>query len=173
MKEGIPISDRDKVKKNLSNIEKLLEYEKQGCVFHGSTSPNIAELEPRPATDVDRTKSFNNDTAVFAAPSPTASVIFACMSLDKVPREMRNGTWSLGSENDKGVVARIPKKWQQYVSTNSGYVYVLDGSTFSGEGDTEGGWQVKSKQPVKPIDTIEVEFSDFEKLGGDVEWKED
>lgn len=83
-------------------VQQLKEFERQGYVFHGSTNPKIVELEPRPATDVDTTKIFNNDTAVFAAPSPAASVIFACMSLDKVPKEIRSGTWSVGSENGKG-----------------------------------------------------------------------
>ncbi len=159
--------------KPLSVVQKLNEYQKQGYVFHGSTNPNIFELEPRPATDVDNTKKFNNDTAVFAAPSPTASVIFACMSLDNIPKEIRNGSWSIGSDDDKRIVARIPKKWQQYISTNSGYIYVLDSSTFSGESDIENGWQVKSKQSIKPTAVLNVAFSDFEKLGGTIIWQED
>jgi len=77
MKEGIPISDGDKVGKDLSNTEKILEYEKQG------------------------------------------------------------------------------------------YVYIFEREPFT----LEEGWQVKSKKPVKPVDVIEVEFTDFEKLGGIVEWK--
>ncbi|MBN1619065.1 hypothetical protein JW887_07055 [Candidatus Dojkabacteria bacterium] len=175
MNPNVPIGEAPK---NLEEakptvVQQLKAFEKQGYVFHGSRNPNILKLEPRPATDVDKANAFNNDTAVFAAPSPTASVIFACMSLDNVPKELRSGNWSVGSERGKGIVARIPQKWQQYVSTNTGYVYVLDGSTFSGKCDTEGVWQVKSKQPVKPTTVLTVTFSDFEQLGGSVIWKED
>ncbi len=159
-------------KETFTAIQQLQEYEKQGYVFHGSTDPNIKILNPRPATDVDETNAFNNDTAIFATPSPTASVIFACMSLNNVPREIRRGVWSIGSEDGQKIVARIPKKWRKHLKNNSGYVYILDGSTFSNKGDVKG-WQVKSKKSVKPVTSVNVSFTDFEKLGGTVIWKEE
>ncbi len=159
-------------KETFTAIQQLQEYEKEGYVFHGSPDSNITELDPRPAADVDETNVFNNDTAVFATPSPAAGVIFACMSRDNVPEEIRRGTWSVGSEDGNKIVARIPKKWQKHLVNNSGYVYVLDGTNFSNKGDIEG-WQVKSKKSVEPETSVEVSFSDFEKSGGTIIWKEE
>jgi hypothetical protein len=49
-----------------------------------------------------------------------------------------------------------------------GDVYVFNKEPFT----LKRHWYVKSKESVKPIDKIEVEFKDFEKLGGVIEWKE-
>ena len=153
-------------------IKHLLKYQNEGFVFHGSPNPDIKILEPRPATDVDKSNAFNNDTAIFATRRPEASVIFGCMSLANLPKAIHNGSWSVGQENGETIVSKIPKVWKEYVSNNTGYVYVLDGKDFSGEGETEGGWQVKSKNSAVPIARVKVSFSDFEKLGGKLIWKD-
>lgn len=148
--------------------QQLLEYKKQGYVFHGSTNPNITVIEPRSATDNDKDNTFNNDTAIFATKVPEASVVFACNSIDNVPREIGGGNWKIGGTEDGKLIANYPKKWQPYITKNTGYVYVLSSSTFT----DIGGWQVKSKQAVTPIAKIPVSFSDFEKLGGIIFWKD-
>lgn len=148
------------------------DYQKHGYVFHGSPNPDIKILEPRPATDVDKSNTFNNDTAVFATKNPVASVIFACMSLINLPKEIHNRSWSVTQDENGQIVSKIPRIWKEYVESNTGYIYVLDGKSFTGEGETEGGWQVKSKQPITPTAKILVSFSDFEKLGGKLIWKD-
>lgn len=150
----------------------LINYQKQSYVFHGSPNPDIKTLEPRPATDVDKSNLFNNDTAVFATVNPVASIIFACMSLSEIPTEILNRSWSVTQDQNKQIVSKIPRTWKQYVENNTGYVYVLDGTNFTAEGETEGGWQVKSRQPVTPTSKILVSFSDFEELGGKLIWKD-
>lgn len=155
-----------------TSYEQLLDYQKQGFVFHGSTNPNITTLEPKPATDTDKDNTFNNDTAIFATPLPSASVIFSCMSIDIALKEAGGGTWSVSQDKKGNIIAKIPKKWQPYVTNNSGHVYVLDSSSFPKIEETNGGWQVKSKQAVTPIAKVEVTFSDFEKLGGILFWKD-
>jgi hypothetical protein len=155
----------------LTRLKRLQEYERQGFVFHGSPNGNISILEPRLAADIDKSNAFNNDTAVFAALSPKAAILIACMSFVSIPPEKRNGFWSIDStDKDNCITARIPSKWRSFVITNHGFVYVLPGETFRGR--NESGWQAKSKTAVVPTAKIEVEFEDFEKSGGVIEWKE-
>jgi len=152
-----------------SSYKQLLDYQKQGFLFHGSTNPNISILEPKAATDADKDNNFNNDTAIFATTLPEASVLFACNSIDIVPEKIGGGTWVVEQAADGTITATFPKKWQPYITQNKGYVYILKQETFSGA----GGWQVKSKQAVTPTAKIEVSFPDFEKLGGRIIWKDE
>ncbi len=155
----------------LTRIKSLQEFERQGFVFHGSPNGNISILEPRLAADIDKSNLFNNDTAVFAALSPMAAILIACMSLTLVPPEKRKEFWSIGSsDKDNRICARIPSKWKPFVITNHGFVYVLPGESFKGK--NESGWQAKSKSAVVPTARIEVSFEDFERSGGVIEWKE-
>jgi hypothetical protein len=156
----------------LTRLKRLQEYERQGFVFHGSPNGNISILEPRLAADIDKSNAFNNDTAVFAALSPMAAILIACMSFVPIPPEKRKGSWSIGSsDKDNCITARIPLKWRPFISTNHGFVYVLSGESF--RGNNELGWQAKSKSAVVPISKFEVSFEDFERLGGVIEWKEE
>lgn len=155
----------------LSNTKKLLSYEKQGFLFHGSPMKNIKVLEPRQPSDKDNT--FNNDLAVFASPSPIAPIIFACMSLDLVPNPLKVGTWSVDFDSSKNLfVAEIPLKWKEYVINNKGYVYILENKTFEKnlENKSVYDWQLKSKANVVPVSKIKVSFSDIEEIGGKIIW---
>lgn len=156
----------------MSAASKLKEYESDGYVFHGSPSGTLESIEPRPARDADERNKFKNDLAVFATPSPSASVIFACMHLENVPPEARNESWSVGpKENgESGVEARIPRKWKPYIEDNMGFVYVLPSEQFYGEEPSGHDWQVKTSKSVKPVDVVPAKFSDFEKLGGIIIW---
>jgi predicted esterase len=158
--------------KELTNLEKLVEYEKQGYVFHGSPSKDIEMLEPRLNQDPNAESDFDNDTAVFAARMASVAVIFACATENSVPKEIwdsRSWVWSMDVGGPSSITAKISTEWKPFISKSSGYIYVLENKHFT----LKEGLQVKSREPVKPMDVIKVEFSDFEKLGGVVEWKED
>ena len=155
------------------SVNLLNKYQKAGYVFHGSENPNIQLLEPRSAKDIDKSNKFNNDKAVFASINPRASVIFACMSYDKIPENKISGEWSVGCDEIDKIIARIPLKWKKFIYKNTGYVYVLDKTSFSKQESIELGWQVKSDKAVKPIARVTVKFQDFEKLGGEIIWTSD
>lgn len=149
-----------------SVIEKLLDYKKQGYVFHGSANPSIKVLSPRPAADVDSTKTYNNDTAVFGTTKPEAAVIFGVMPID-IPDEVKGGqAWSIGEKEDSTIVATIPTNWLPYIEGNVGTVYVLDGDKF----ETSPIWQTKSHEEVTPVESVTVTLDDFYALGGKIEW---
>lgn len=171
MKEGIPKREGGRTEKELSNIDRLLEYEKQGYVFHGSPRKGVEILEPKLSRDVREGRNFNNDTAIFGTKRADEAIIYACVDRGVIPPEIeRNMSWSIGAvvPDNTRIVARIPIEWKPYVTKGSGYVYVSNKEPFT----FKRHWHVKSKEPVKPIDKIEVRFKDFEKLGGVVEWKE-
>jgi hypothetical protein len=163
------------VKRVLGSVDKLLEYEKQGYVFHGSSYKDIEILEPRLNQDPNAESDFDNDTAVFAARVASLAVIFACATENSVPKEIwdsRSWVWSVSLadyNNTSRITAKISIEWKPYITKSHGYVYVLERENFI----LEEGLQVKSREPVRPVDKIEVGFNDFEKLGGVVEWKED
>ncbi|HVX92564.1 MAG TPA: hypothetical protein VHA74_00430 [Candidatus Dojkabacteria bacterium] len=153
-------------------VERLLDYEKQGYLFHGSTKNNLSIIEPKSAKDVNDKEEFNNDNAVFASVSAAGSVIFGCMYFPEEIDNKVHGAWSVGPSRGIGKIwAQIPKGWKEYIKNNRGYVYVLKRDPFI-EGLREGFWQAKSKTPVVPVDIIQVQFSDYEKLGGFIEWSE-
>ena len=159
---------KEKIETITSNkIRKLLAYQKQGYVFHGSPNPDIDVLKPKPSTDVNKSNNFNNDIAIYAAVSPTASIIFACMNKSKIPDKLRDGTWSVDLENGE-IIAKIPKRWKPYIVFNIGYIYVLDSKSFFG--DAKGSWQVKSKESLIPTSVVRVAFGDFEEMGGKIIW---
>jgi len=71
------------------------------------------------------------------------------------------------SDTPKPIVARIPRSWKPFIGKTTGYVYVLKKDSFS----EAQMWQMKTHEPVLPTDVIQVEFRDFEKMGGIIEWK--
>lgn len=126
------MSEKEKSFEEEKTLEEiLLDYKEQGCVFHGSPSSEINELKPNDATDVDKSNTFNNDSAVFAALETVSPIIFACMSKKNIPKEIQKGSWSVGPEKDGRIYAKIPKEWKPYIENNTGYLYVLNGDTFS------------------------------------------
>lgn len=147
--------------------EALKKYPKELHLFHGSPNSEILVLEPRPASDVDKSNTFNNDTAVFASDNITSCVLFAVMrDRSKLPNTVRDGTWSVYWEEDNSVTAEIPKKWQPHLPLITGYLYILPKETFL----ENKGNQWKSKEVVKPIAKIKVNFQDYLDLGGNVTW---
>jgi hypothetical protein len=152
-----------------SPIAKLLQYQSEGYLFHGSSNGAIEQLEPREAKDVDPNKTFNNDTAVFASKLALAAVIFGSVpAKSELPEELRTLYWAT-SWKDGNVTSRIPKSWKEYIENFNGFVYVLPSETFT----ESNGTQYKSKEIVKPIDTIQVNIKDFLQMGGQVQWIED
>ncbi len=150
----------------LSASEKLLDYQSQGYLFHGSPNMNIEILEPRKSKEVDPRKEFNIDTAVFASSSALLTIIFGAVpERNRLPEEIRAKTWHTDWPDGK-ISSRIPKEWKEFVMKNIGYVYILPKDTFT----ENKGLQYKSKLAVKPIDKIPVTLSDFIEMGGKVEW---
>lgn len=148
------------------SVQKLLAYKKQGYVFHGSPNPDIKVLTTRPAADVDRSKKFNNDTAIFGTTRPEAAVIFGVMPM-KIPDEIKGGrSWSVDENENSTVVAEIPTNWLPYIEGNIGTVYVLDGDKF----ERSPFWQTKSYVEVTPVESVTVTLNDFYALGGEIEW---
>lgn len=151
---------------NLSSLEKLIEYEKQGYLFHGSPNPHIEILEPRAANDVDSTRAFNIDNAVFATSRVQTAIIFAVVGRNKLPVNIQSSAWEVQWDKFDNAHTKIPKIWKEYVEKMTGIVYVLPSETFTEKYHA----QLKSKESVKPIDKIEVSFQDFFEAGGNVEW---
>ena len=139
-------------------ITKILKYQEEGYVFHGSEDPDIATLEPRLAKGIG---SFNADTAVYASTNPQVCIMGIIRS---------RSSWCLG-KNDRGsLTAEIPISWKPLVEKGHGTLYVLPSESFV-SGNVEG-WQVKSQVPVMPVDKVDVTFDDYLALGGKVAWKE-
>jgi hypothetical protein len=94
-------------------------------------------------------------------------VIFAVMPPSGT-EGMGSGTWTVNFRRGKETpLAKIPSRWRSIVEGRTGFVYVLPRDTFEGYGG-----QLKSKVRVTPVDVVEVEFHDFEALGGVIEWVE-
>jgi hypothetical protein len=149
------------------NLKKLLDYKKQGYVFHGSPKSDIEVFFPRKAVDDDKNNTYNNDTAVFATTYPQACIIFAC--LNSLNNKLDSVRFSVYLSDDGDIVSDIDNSLKNHTRNLSGYLYVLPKDSFVYENDNEG-WQVKSKEIVKPIDRIRVVFSDYTLLGGKIKW---
>ena len=153
-----------------TSVEKLIEYQKQGYLFHGSPANSLTLLEPKPATDAQNTSGFNIDTAVFASNDPAPAVLFGCIK-NTTSEHNLNGNWSVGGTKKEGniiIIAKIPRSWQRCLTGSIGYVYVLNNQEPTKESDDS--WQVKIKGISGPVDCIQVCFEDFEKLSGIIEW---
>lgn len=150
-------------------VTRLSQYAQEGFVFHGSPMGDITKLEPKPATDKDKSNTYNNDTAIFATDLPQAAVIFAVMSPVNIPDKIKKGkAWGIRtSGSDTTVTANIPASWKPFIENNIGFVYVCSEDGFDGQ----VGWQRKSNREVTPIEAVEVCFTDFESLGGVIVWK--
>jgi len=151
-----------------NNLQEIKNYQKKGRLFHGSASPNIDLFEPRQATPVEGSPEFDNDKAVYASNLPETSVLFACMGQENFPDEERKGEWGV-DESEGKFIANIPTAWRPYLEQNVGYVYILDQKDFD-ERSKDEPWQHKSKKEVRPNDRIDVKFSDFETIGGEIHW---
>lgn len=147
------------IMKKISIVNKILEYKKQGYLFHGSPEANITKLEPRPAADTDKAMTFNNDTAVFATNRPEMAAIFAIMNFKVLKVK---GTWSVNALEI--VTAKIPKPWYKDLKAITGYLYILPSVTFKDKLD----YQYKSKVAVEPIEKIPVTLDTFIRLGGKI-----
>lgn len=148
----------------------LIRLKNEGFLFHGSVSPEINKFEPSipKGTSPDQ-GNFNYDNAVFASDNPGSTVLFAIIDNSKLPEDVRSGTWVVDWLENGKTIAKIPLKWQKYLESMKGYVYVLPADTFT---DKILG-QFKSKLPVKPIGKYIVHLSNYFELDGEIEWSDE
>jgi hypothetical protein len=151
-------------------LKKLQSHAEQKRLFHGSPVSGLKLLEPRPATDTDKTNTFNNDTAVFASGDFTMSIIFGVVDIGRLPRNRDCTSWSINGRSEGGItriVARMPAQWRPHIEVApAGCVYVFSRETFL---ETDG-LQWKSKVAVAPVDCVAVTVHDFRAAGGILEW---
>lgn len=142
---------------NETTAQYLKRLKDMGFLFHGSSNPDIEELEPRKTVDphVDR----NSDTAVFASDNPTWSAIFGVFG-------GKGKSWATDVRGNE-VIAKIPVSDKAEVEGGTGIVYVLPKTTFI---ENDGAGQYKSHEPVKPILKVPVNYTDFQQMGGQVQW---
>ena len=147
-------------------ISTIREYQKQGYIFHGSPH-DLDIIKLMPGKDHDRTKIFNNDTAIFGSNNPQVC-IFSLLNPDAVKEYESSVRWGTHITVDNDITARIPISLKSLVENYTGFLYVLPVSSFT----EKYGWTVKSYEEIEPIDKIPVNFEDFISLGGKVEWKD-
>lgn len=145
--------------------EHLREFQRKGFLFHGSSTPDITQLDPRKGDDSDFRKAFSKDISVYAACDPAAATIFSIMPPRKM-KGMGEGTLAVHFGCDKEpTTATIPSRWRDLIEERKGFVYILPKDTFEG---MQG--QYKSKFSVRPVGVVAVGFEDFEALGGVFKW---
>ncbi len=150
---------------DISNFEKVLNYQGDGYLFHGSDNPDIDVLEPRLAKDSSG-NTFNSDTAVYASSNPQVCI----MGIVSNSFKGLKGSWNLGNKGGSDLTAEIPSTWRDFVEKSHGILYVLPSNTFVKA--SPNAWQAKSTEPVKPVDKVELSFDDYLALGGKVVWKD-
>ena len=143
-----------------NSADKLIKYQKQGYLFHGSPNPELEELIPKQSLDTKEPDSWNTDKAVFATSEPAAAVIFSLIDTEKLKE---SGEWSVKWEGNK-TITTLPKQWIETLKKQKGYVYVLEKESFK----EKLYKQYKSKKGVTPIDKLAVTLNDYEYLGGNL-----
>lgn len=150
-------------------LEKLSTFQKKGYLFHGSSKENLEYLEPRKTSDVDASRTFNIDTAVFATPHFLFTIPFGCISNIikefEVPEFI---TWSIGFKDGHPLVQSDFNFTPEMLKV-SGFVYVLPIEPFV-VSDLKG-IQYKSFEKVMPITVVSVTLADFTAGGGLLEYK--
>ena len=141
-----------KVERISKNREKLLSLEKEGkYVFHGS--PSIVEvLEPRQAGGHnEEVNNWEDDGApgIFASSYADCAIFRSLIYGKELENEMGINNNQLHFIADQKLLEKAKDK--------IGRVYVLDKSKF---GDFRG-MDCKSKEPVEPIEIIEVTVEDL------------
>jgi hypothetical protein len=141
--------------------------ERKGIVLHGSGDPDIAELVPRKATDVD---VFGDREAVYGATDGIWPMFFAIVDRDRPVRSLVNSCARV-------IGAPALRGWYYFFSIEAddlpgtpwraGTVYLLPGQTFERQptkryrGLDIEITQVASLAPVRPIAKLAVRPEDF------------
>jgi hypothetical protein len=141
--------------------------EKHDIALHGSGDPNIAELAPRKATDVNE---FGNRQAVYAATDGIWPIFFAIVNRERPVRSLVNSA-------SKVLEPAAPRGWYYFFSIDDddlpgspwrdGTVYLLPGDSFERQpappyrGLEIEVAQVASLMPVRPLAKLSVSPLDF------------
>ncbi len=133
----------------LKNLEKEEKY-----VFHGS-GEKIEEFEPRQAhTIINGEHVPDGKPAIFASPVADYAFFMAIVNKVNCPDGVRSGTsWS----DQKIEFKATQKTLDQLNKDSAGYVYIFKRADFEARNSHE--WV--SHANVKPIEVIEVRWSDF------------
>jgi hypothetical protein len=139
----------------MDGIDKLETLQKEGIyVFHGSESM-VEEFEPRQAhTIVERKKINDGDPAVFASPFIDYAIFMAIINKTNCPKGYRSG-YNKNNGNTKFTATKATLL--QLNKNSKGYVHVFNKNDFKERDESE--WI--SYKNVKPLDIIEVLWSDF------------
>lgn len=149
-----------------SAVEYLYRMRDMGFLFHGTAKPQHIELfEPRQASDPN--KEWNSQVAVYASSEPIWSVIFAIYK-GKSP-------WrTTFKNNEKGriteITAHLSDEFRDTLSDCTGHVYILPREGFERENEHSAQW--RSKDPVAPVASVEVNLQDYFDMGGKIVWKQ-
>jgi hypothetical protein len=138
-----------------------------GLVLHGSGDPNIANFEPRQATDL---RAFGNQKAVYAAGDGIWAMFFAVADRDRIP-SVTNACVRLadatGQVSRPRYVFSISRTALSRDPWRPGTVYVLPGETFALQPPLRfGEYEVQIPQlasfvPVRPLARVAVDPEDF------------
>lgn len=151
---GTSYMSEEKLKHEAGENRRFLkELEATGLyVFHGSSNPDIAKLEPRQAEDWKTGERVEHgEPAVCATPFADLAIF----------RAMVNTGWSsFGTTDDEdGIYCAATDKAMETAKKAKGYVYVMAKSDF--EVFEGGSMEVRSHSTVKPNRVVEVAFDDL------------
>ena len=136
----------------------LSKFQEEGFLFHVS-SEKLTFLEPRTASDTDKKRHFNSDTAVFATPNFLFAIPFGCISNIiknfEVPEYI---TWSIGFKDDRPLV-QSDFDFTPAMLKVSGFVHVLPSEPFV-VSDLKGR-QYKAFKRVEPVAVVSASLQDF------------
>lgn len=143
--------------KGRETIEKLKSYLEQGYVLHGGKN-RADTLEPRQAEDDDPERKAGKAVAIYAEAHDLRIPIFMALFDQKDPSRGWQSSYSAQGDGPMQISG------ENYTFT-PGYIYVLPRDTFEVEGD-EIDSELISRQPVTPIDVIEIDPSILKDLEG-------
>ncbi len=128
-------------------IDTLRRYVQDGFLLHGSKS-RIDKIEPRQASDIDKTRVARNQFGVYATEDPDIAIVMALMH----PKGSGNTTSYYHKHSGESESFKIGGV---NVMLRTGYVHVLPRETFK-EINHENDVEFVSKDPVTPVAVIEV-----------------
>ena len=150
------LRSREPVRESLErseNWKKLHELEASGeFVFHGSPAEDIEELEVRQPHDWKTGERVEHgEPSVVATPYVDIAIFRSLVFMDSTG-------FGVG---DDGANFRASKKALDAAQGNSGFIYVMPKDRFVPMDGNEDEMDWRSKESQRPVQVIEVAFSDL------------